>query len=391
VARTPEILQKTLAGERLSSADAVALLEEGDLLALGSAANAIRNRHNDPRVASYIVDRNINYTNVCVYRCKFCAFYRPSSKDPEAYVLSFDEIGRKIKETIDLGGTGILLQGGVHAELPFSFYEEMFRFIRSHFPTIHLHALSAPEVYFLQKITRWSMRDVIARLRDAGLQSIPGGGAEILEDSVRKRIWSLTKAPTDKWVEVHESAHSLGMRTTATMMFGVGETYADRVAHFAVVRDLQDRTSGFTAWIPWTFQHENTALDGEIEEAGGFEYLKTLAVSRLYLDNIRHVQGSWVTQGPKIGQVSLSFGGDDLGSIMIEENVVYAAGARNRMTQDQMRHLIADAGYEPVQRRTLYDACKDACCQAPIPKPKAGPSAGLPVHADAIDASVASA
>jgi cyclic dehypoxanthinyl futalosine synthase len=174
-------------------------------------------------------------------------------------------------------------------------------------------------------------------------------------------------------------------------MFGVGETYADRVAHFEVVRALQDRTGGFTAWIPWTFQHENTALDGEIEEAGGFEYLKTLAVSRLYLDNIRHVQGSWVTQGPKIGQVSLSFGGDDLGSIMIEENVVYAAGARNRMTQDQMRHLISDAGYEPVQRRTLYDACTEACCQAPIPTPKPGASAGLPVLDDAIDASVASA
>jgi cyclic dehypoxanthinyl futalosine synthase len=388
---TPGILERTLAGRRLTAGDAVTLLAEGDLLSLGAAANEIRNRHNDPRVATYIVDRNINYTNVCVYRCKFCAFYRPSSKDPEAYVLSFDEIGRKIQETIDLGGTGVLLQGGVHAELPFSFYEEMFRFIRGNFPTIHLHALSAPEVYFLQKITRWSMRDVIARLRDAGLQSIPGGGAEILEDSVRKRIWSLTKAPTEKWVEVHESAHSLGMRTTATMMFGVGETYADRVAHFEVVRALQDRTGGFTAWIPWTFQHENTALDGEIEEAGGFEYLKTLAVSRLYLDNIRHVQGSWVTQGPKIGQVSLSFGGDDLGSIMIEENVVYAAGARNRMTQDQMRHLISDAGYEPVQRRTLYDACTEACCQAPIPTPKPGASAGLPVLDDAIDASVASA
>ena len=243
----------------------------------------------------------------------------------------------------------------------------MFRFIRTTFPTIHLHALSAPEVYFLQKLTKWPMRDVIARLRDAGLQSIPGGGAEILEDSVRKRIWSLTKAPTEKWVDVHESAHALGMRTTATMMFGVGETYAQRVEHMRVVRDLQDRTGGFTAWIPWTFQKENTVLDGKVEEAGGFEYLKTLAVSRLFLDNVRHVQGSWVTQGPKIGQVSLSFGADDLGSIMIEENVVYAAGARNRMTQDEMRRIIADAGYTPVQRRTLYDACQDAVLHGPDP------------------------
>jgi len=207
---------------------------------------------------------------------------------------------------------------------------------------------------------------------------------------VRKRIWSLTKAPTEKWVDVHETAHELGMRTTATMMFGVGETYAQRVEHFRVIRDLQDRTGGFTAWIPWTFQKENTVLDGKVEEAGGFEYLKTLAVSRLYLDNIRHVQGSWVTQGPKIGQVSLSFGGDDLGSIMIEENVVYAAGARNRMTQEEMRRLIADAGYQPVQRRTLYDACRDSCCTSPIPEPKAG-RVSLPTAGAGLDSSVASA
>ena len=388
--KTAEILDRTLAGERLSAADAVTLLEEGDLLALGAAANEVRNRKNDPNVASYIVDRNINYTNVCIYRCQFCAFYRPSSKDPDAYLLSFDQIGEKIQETIALGGTGVLLQGGVHAELPFSFYEEMFRFIKKSFPTIHLHALSAPEVYFLQKITKWPMRDVIARLRDAGLQSIPGGGAEILEDSVRERIWSLTKAPTEKWVEVHGSAHSLGMRTTATMMFGVGETYGERVRHFEVVRDLQDRTGGFTAWIPWTFVKENTDLDGKVEEAGGFEYLKTLAVSRLFLDNIRHAQGSWVTQGPKIGQVSLSFGADDLGSIMIEENVVAAAGARHRMDQEGLRRLISEAGYEPFQRRTLYDACGDRCCTSPIPVPKARRPPALPL-APGIDPSIASA
>ena len=371
----------------------MALLEEGDLLSLGEAANEVRNRHNDPEVATYIVDRNINYTNVCVYRCKFCAFYRPSADHPESYVLTWDQIGSKIQETIDLGGTGILLQGGVHAGLPFSFYEEMFRFIRGNFPTIHLHALSAPEIYFLEKLTRWPMREVIGRLRDAGLQSIPGGGAEILEDSVRRRIWSLTKAPTEKWVDVHESAHDLGMRTTATMMFGVGETPAQRVEHMRVVRDLQDRTGGFTAWIPWTFVKENTDLDGKVEEAGGFEYLKTLAVSRLFFDNIRHVQGSWVTQGPKIGQVSLSFGADDLGSIMIEENVVYAAGARNRMDQESMRRLIAEAGYEPVQRRTLYDACPEACCAAPIPTPRSRAAlAAIPVAAPgSVDQGVASA
>ena len=387
---TDEILDRVLSGERLSSGDAVTLLDEGRLLELGAAANEVRNRQNDPSVATYIVDRNINYTNVCVYRCQFCAFYRPDASHPEAYVLSFDEIGRKIQETIDLGGTGVLLQGGVHADLPFSFYEEMFRFIRKSFPTIHLHALSAPEIYFLKKVTKWPMRDVIGRLADAGLQSIPGGGAEILEDSVRRRVWSLTKAPTAKWVDVHESAHSLGMRTTATMMFGIDETYADRVEHFRVVRDLQDRTGGFTAFIPWTFVEENTALDGKVSTAGGFEYLKTLAVSRLYLDNVKHVQGSWVTQGPKIGQTSLAFGADDLGSIMIEENVVYAAGARNRMTQAEMRRLIADAGYAPAQRRTLYDACREACCTGPIPVPKESAGA-LPVVSGDLDTAVASA
>jgi cyclic dehypoxanthinyl futalosine synthase len=345
---------------------------------------------NDPGVATYLVDRNINYTNVCVYRCQFCAFYRPNSKHPESYVLSFDQIGEKIQEMLDLGGTGVLLQGGVNGDLPFSFYEDMFRFIRKTFPTVHLHALSSPEIYFLQKITKWPLRDVISRLRDAGLQSIPGGGAEVLEDSVRERIWALTKAPTEKWIEVHEVAHNLGLRTTATMMFGVGETHAQRVAHFRVLRDLQDRTGGFTAWIPWTFQEENTALDGKVPLAGGFEYLKTLAVSRLYFDNIRHVQGSWVTQGPKIGQISLSFGADDLGSILIEENVVFAAGARNRMTREELCRLIRDAGYEPVQRRTLYDACSDFCCTSPIPEPKAGTRPGLPVL-PGIDSSVASA
>ena len=367
-----------LSGERLSSEDAVTLLRNGNLLEIGAAASEVRNRKNPPDQASYIIDRNINYTNVCVYRCKFCAFYRPDGAD-DAYVLTWDQIGEKLQETVDLGGTGVLLQGGVHAKLPFSFYEEMFRFIRKNFPSIHLHALSAPEVYFLQKLTKQPMRDVIARLRDAGLQSIPGGGAEILEDSVRKAIWSLTKAPVEKWVDVHDSAHALGMRTTATMMFGVGETLEQRVFHMQVVRDLQDRTGGFTAWIPWTFQEENTALDGQVRLAGGHEYLKTLAVSRLFFDNIRHVQGSWVTQGAKIGQTSLSFGADDLGSIMIEENVVAAAGARNRMDQEGMERIIADAGYTPVQRRTLYDACSEPCCTGPLPVARKR-AAALPAH-----------
>ena len=363
---TDRILDRILAGERPSASDAVTLLEEGNLLALGAAANEIRNRQNDPAVATYIIDRNINYTNVCIYRCQFCAFYRPSPSMPRPTCSRTNRSARRSRRRSPSAARASCSRA-VSTRACRSVLRRLLRYIRTNFPTIHLHALSAPEVYFLQKITKWPMRDVIAKLKDAGLQSIPGGGAEILEDSVRKRIWSLTKAPTEKWVDVHESAHGLGMRTTATMMFGVGETYAQRVEHMQVVRDLQDRTGGFTAWIPWTFQKENTELDGKVDEAGGFEYLKTLAVSRLFLDNIRHVQGSWVTQGPKIGQVSLSFGGDDLGSIMIEENVVYAAGARNRMTQDEMRRIISDAGYTPVQRRTLYDACKEACCRGADP------------------------
>ena len=259
-----EILSAVLGGERLGSEDAVSLLSSGNLLEIGAAANEIRNRKNPPGEASYIIDRNINYTNVCIYRCKFCAFYRPDGAQ-DAYVLSWDQIGEKLRETVDLGGTGVLLQGGVHAKLPFSFYEEMFRFIRTNFPTIHLHALSAPEVYFLQKLTKQPMRDVIARLRDAGMQSIPGGGAEILEDSVRREIWSLTKAPVAKWIDVHESAHGLGMRDDGDDdVRSRRDARAQRVEHLRVVRDLQDRTGGFTAWIPWTFQEENTALDGKV-------------------------------------------------------------------------------------------------------------------------------
>ena len=362
MSRAEEILDGLGGGARLSGGDAETLLREGDLLDVGLAADRVRRSRNDPRIATYLIDRNINYTNVCIYRCQFCAFYR-DAKSSEAYVLSKDEIGAKIRETLDLGGTGILLQGGVHAELPFAWYEETFRFIRREFPRIHLHALSAPEIYFLVKLTRMPLREVISRLKDAGLQSIPGGGAEILDDVVRKRIWSLTKAPEEVWIDVHRQAHFLGLRTTATMMFGVGESLASRVHHFRLIRELQDETAGFTAFIPWTFQEENTALDGKVAISGGDDYLRTLAVSRLFFDNIVHIQGSWVTQGSRIGQVSLSFGADDLGSIMIEENVVAAAGARNRMDREEMERIIAEAGYVPAQRMTLYDGCTEGCCR----------------------------
>jgi cyclic dehypoxanthinyl futalosine synthase len=313
------------------------------------------------------VDRNINYTNVCIYRCTFCAFYRPAG-DAEAYVLPLPEIGKKVEETLALGGTGVLLQGGVHAELPLAFYEEMLGFLRATYPRIHRHAFSAPEIYFIAKKERISIAAALTRLKTAGLMSVPGGGAEILDDDVRRRIWALTKSPTAKWAEIHREAHRLGMPTSATMMFGVGETHEQRLNHFEVVRALQDEAlkegdESFTAFIPWTFQEENTALDGGVETAGGVDYLRTLALARLYLDNVPHVQGSWVTQGKKIGQVSLAFGADDLGSIMIEENVVAAAGARNRMTRDDMTSLIRDAGFTPVQRGSVYERCREACCR----------------------------
>jgi cyclic dehypoxanthinyl futalosine synthase len=366
--RVAAILGRARGGERLSPEDALALFHEATLLELGAAADEVRRRLHDPSRATYQIDRNINYTNVCIYRCTFCAFYREAG-DEEGYVLPLPEIGAKIEETLALGGTGILLQGGVHAELPFSFYEELLGFLKEKYPKIHRHAFSAPEIYFLAKKEKTPVADVLRRLKDAGLMSVPGGGAEILDDEVRKRVWALTKAPVARWAEVHREAHRLGMPTTATMMFGVGESYEQRVNHFDVVRRVQDqslaeRAESFTAFIPWTFQEENTAMDGTVELASGYDYLRTMALSRLYLDNVPHVQGSWLTQGKKIGSVSLSFGADDLGSIMIEENVVAAAGSHNRMTREEMLSLIRDAGFTPVQRGSVYERCREECCRA---------------------------
>ena len=361
-----ELLGSVESGERLAPSDAARLFREAPLLDLGAAAHRVRCRRQPAGTATYQIDRNINYTNVCIYRCAFCAFYRKAG-DPEAYVLPTDEIGRKVEETLALGGTGVLLQGGVHADLPFSYYEDVLSFLRDSYPAIHRHAFSAPEIWFLAKREKAPVRDVLLRLRKAGLMSVPGGGAEILDDPVRKRIWALTKSPVREWSLVHREAHRLGMTTTATMMFGVGETFQERVRHLDVIRSLQDESlaggeASFTAFIPWTFQEENTALDGTVEISGGADYLRTLAISRLYLDNVPHVQGSWVTQGKKIGQVSLLFGADDLGSIMIEENVVAAAGAHNRMTRDDMVALIREAGLLPRQRGSVYERCQAPCC-----------------------------
>jgi cyclic dehypoxanthinyl futalosine synthase len=327
-----------------------------DLIGLGFEADAVRRRLHPEGVVSYIIDRNINYTNFCTEYCTFCAFYRPL-KGPQAkegYILDFEKIYEKIAETVEMGGTGVLMQGGIHPDLKIDWFEGLFRGIKERFPQIWLHCLSASEVLAIAEYSELNLRDTIMRLRDAGLDSIPGGGAEILDDDVRKRIARL-KCRTEDWVSVHRTAHQLGMRTTATMMFGVGETFEQRVNHFDVVRRLQDETGGFTAFIPWSFQPGNTALGGRgWDEATSVEYLKVLAISRLYLDNIDNVQASWVTQGLKVLELGLHFGGNDVGSVMLEENVVKAAGTSNCTTEEELRRIIRDAGFKPVQRDTLY-------------------------------------
>lgn len=347
------ILADAVAGRRISAGDAHRLLVDGDLFELGAAAHEVRNRFNPADVATYNVDRNVNYTNVCVYKCRFCAFYRKPG-DPEGYLLPFEEIGRKIEETLALHGTGVLMQGGVHPDLGIEYYEDLLRFIRTTYPEIHLHAFSPPEIKFIAKKERLSFYDVIARLKDAGLQSIPGGGAELLSDDVRKEVAAYPKCSADEWLDVMRQAHRNGLSTTATMMYGMGEPLVARVEHLQRVRDLQDETGGFTAFISWTFQHEHTDLQ-EVPETLPVEYLKTLAVTRLFFDNVVHFQTSWVTQGKKIGQTALHFGADDMGSIMIEENVVSAAGTAYRMSQDEMEHLIRSAGFIPRQRTNLYE------------------------------------
>jgi cyclic dehypoxanthinyl futalosine synthase len=332
--------------------EALDLFRSPDLVGIGMAADALRRRLHPEGVVTYIIDRNINYTNFCTEYCTFCAFYRPLGH-AEGYVLPKEAIFEKIQETIDLGGTGVLMQGGLHPDLKIEWYEDLLRSIKQRF-NIHLHCFSSPEILNIAEVSGLTLRDTIIRLRDAGLDSIPGGGAEILDDAVRRRI-SRLKCTTQEWVDVHLIAHRLGMRTTATMMFGCGETVEERVNHFEVVRRIQEETGGFTAFIPWTFQRAHTSLAHSVkDEATAVEYLKTLAISRLYLDNIENVQASWVTQGLKTCQLGLRFGGNDVGSIMIEENVVAAAGVHHTSTEEDLRRLIRDAGFVPKQRDTLY-------------------------------------
>ncbi|MBS1876303.1 MAG: dehypoxanthine futalosine cyclase [Acidobacteria bacterium] len=332
--------------------EAIDYYRSDDLIGIGMAADAVRRKLHPDNVVSYIIDRNINYTNFCTEYCSFCAFYRPMGH-AEGYVLPKETIFEKIQETIDLGGTGILMQGGLHKDLKIDWYEDLLRSIKQRFD-IWCHCFSAPEITNIAEVSGISLRDTIARLRDAGLDSIPGGGAEILDDGVRHRI-SRLKCSVNEWVDVHRTAHQLGMKTTATMMFGVGESIEQRLNHFDLVRQLQEETGGFTAFIPWFFQRENTSLGRFVkQEATAVEYLKMLALSRVYLDNILNIQSSWVTPGLKTCQIGLKFGGNDVGSIMIEENVVSAAGTHHRATEEQLRRLIRDAGFVPKQRDTLY-------------------------------------
>jgi len=340
----------------LTRQQALEMFRSDDLIGIGMEADTVRRKLHPEGVVTYIIDRNINYTNFCTEYCSFCAFYLPlkGKLAAEGYILDSETIYEKIRETVELGGTGILMQGGLHPDLKIDWFERLLRQIKDRFPRVHLHCFSASEIIAIAEYSQLTIRDTIMRLRDAGLDSIPGGGAEILDDDVRYRIARL-KCLTADWLNVHRTAHELGMRTTATMMFGVGETYEQRINHFQVIHDLQRETGGFTAFIPWTFQPKNTALGGrKWDEATSAEYLKLLAISRLFLDNIENVQASWVTQGLKVLQLGLRFGGNDVGSVMLEENVVRAAGTSNCTTEEELRHIIRDAGFRPVQRDTLY-------------------------------------
>ncbi|SDP02415.1 cyclic dehypoxanthinyl futalosine synthase [Desulforhopalus singaporensis] len=344
-----KIYGKVAAGERITDKEYLELEKQADLLQLGILADAVRVRKHPEKTVTYVIDRNINYTDVCISACQFCAFFK-SPEESGGYLLSFDELAGKIDETIELGGTQILLQGGLHPDKSLDYYEEMVRFIRS--KKINVHGFSPPEICHFATISGLDIKTVIGRLIQAGLNSIPGGGAEILSDRVRQQI-APRKCSAGEWIEVMREAHNQGLRTTATMMFGHIETGDERLEHLRRLRELQDQTGGFTAFIPWPFQPDNTVLDS-VRKTSGHDYLKVLSLSRIYLDNFDNIQASWVTQGPKIAQLSLFFGANDFGSTMIEENVVAAAGVSFRLSEQEIRRLVSDAGFTPAQRYMDY-------------------------------------
>jgi cyclic dehypoxanthinyl futalosine synthase len=372
ISRTPpqieRILDKAVAGERLTSAEGLELLRSHDLTAIGAAADAVTKRLHPGPIRTYNIDRNINYSNVCSAVCDFCAFYRPFNH-AEAYVLPLETLYEKIEETVALGGDQILLQGGLHPQLPLEWYEETLRALKARFPQVNIHGFSPPEIYHFHKLAKLPLETVLERLKAAGLGSLPGGGGEILVDRVRKLI-TRGKVLTDGWLDVNRVWHKLGGVSSCTMMFGHVETLEERIEHLDRLRDLQDETHGFTAFICWTHQSPKVApwfgkdaVDGRaggvdmsnLPEAGAFEYLKTQAVARLYLDNVPNIQSSWVTQGEKIGQMALMFGANDMGSLMIEENVVAQAGTVFSLTLDTIKRCITDAGYQPRQRNVRYE------------------------------------
>jgi cyclic dehypoxanthinyl futalosine synthase len=356
--RFDDIRKKVFAGERLSREEGVLLLRDADLLTLGELADSVRVRLHPEGLVTYIIDRNINYTNVCTAQCAFCAFYRDlPAKD--GYVLSKDEFRQKIDETLELGGEQILLQGGLHPDLGIEYYEELFGWMKATYPKLWVHGLSPAEVKHICRVSKLSTDEAVRRLVAAGLDSIPGGGAEVLSNRVRNII-GIAKGSTEEWLEVMEVAQNQGLKTTATMMFGHVETLEERIDHLLHLRALQDRTHGFTAFIAWTFQPENTALAGD--EVTSFQYLRTLAVARVMLDNFPNIQASWVTQGGKIGQMSLRFGANDFGSLMIEENVVSSAGAGFHLTEAEIARNIQGAGFTPKRRTMHYEIIGDPYC-----------------------------
>jgi cyclic dehypoxanthinyl futalosine synthase len=341
---------------RLSKEKAIDLIQNEDLIKLGKMALEKKRELHPKKITTFIVDRNINYTNICFVNCKFCAFYRHKS-DKDAYILDFEEIDKKIDELIEIGGTQILFQGGIHPNLKIDFYENLVDHIHKKYPQITIHGFSAPEINYISKVSKIPVKEVLIRLKEKGLFSIPGAGAEILSDRVRDII-APNKISVDEWLDVHKSAHEIGIKTTATMMFGTVETVEEIVEHWEKIRRLQDETGGFRAFIMWSFQPYNTALynEGIVKyKASSNRYLRYLAVARLFLDNFKNIQSSWVTQGSYIGQLALLYGANDLGSTMMEENVVRSAGAQNRMNQKEMIELIKDVGEIPAKRNTAYE------------------------------------
>ena len=351
-----KILDSVCAGHRLERADAIRLLESNQLASIGKAAHAVTTKLHPETYRTYNIDRNINYTNICTAVCDFCAFFR-GPKSPDGYILDRQILLKKIEETVAIGGDQILLQGGMHPTLPLEWYEELLRDIKSHFPSVNVHGFSPPEIFHLTKVAKRPLEEILERLAAAGLGSLPGGGGEILVDRVRSAM-TRGKVMTDDWLNVHRQWHALGGRSTATMMFGHIETLAERIEHLDRLRELQDETGGFTAFICWSFQPDNTEM-AHIPASGSFEYLKTQAVARLYLDNIPNIQSSWVTQGRDIGQLALLFGANDMGSLMLEENVVSAAGTVHHLTLDQMRSAISELGWDPRRRNVFYELVDD--------------------------------